>query len=239
MITGYVNIKSVIAKLYRDLGINTEINEAHVIEWVAEVLSKIGSYYQYTEVKKCIELDNGKALLPCDFYRIKDIVYKGNPIAWASNSVVTDYTCEGCSIPQCCTEYEFYINNSFIITNIKTSTVGEESPKICMVYLAVPTDEDGYPLVPDDVYFMEACAKYVTYMLDYREWRKGNIPDKVLNKSETDYLFYVNSARGAANMPGVAQLENLKNIWTRLIPKQDEYNKSFINNGKPERRYRY
>ena len=241
MITGYTNFRTVLNKLYRDLNINTEINETYVVSWISEVLDKIGAYAQYTEYKECLDLTDGKALLPCNFYRIKDISFDSQPVAWNSNSIATDYGCDGCTIPKCCTEYEFYINNSYIITNITPTATGvtDTIPKLCIVYLGIPVDEEGYPLIPDDVYYMEACAKYVTYMLDYQEWRKGNIPDKVLNKSETDYLWYVGAARGAANQPSAAQMENLKSVWVRLIPKMDEYNNLFANTNKQERRYRY
>ena len=73
MVNGYVSFKTVLNKLYRDLNINVEIQESHVAEWVAEVLSKIGTYSQYQEVKTCLELVNGKAQLPLNFYKIVDI----------------------------------------------------------------------------------------------------------------------------------------------------------------------
>ena len=241
MITSYTSIKTVISKLYRDLGLTTEINEAHLVEWIAEALAKIGSFYQYEQSKTCLEIDDdGRVKLPSNFYRIVDIAYKSKPLAWASNNLVNDYGCEGCKIENCCTDHTFYINDCYIVTDIKPTDYDANNPKLlCISYLGVPVDEDGYPKVPDDVYFHEACAKYVTYMLDYRDWRKGNLTDKVFEKSNQDWLWYVGAAKGSANMPSIAQLENLKNVWVRLIPKQNEYNNSFSNNNKQERRYRY
>lgn len=237
MIVGFTSVKTLIAKLYRDLNINTEINESYVIEWVNEVLLKIGAYSQFKEVSKCLTLTDGKACLPNGFYRIVDIMFNSQPLSWASNTMANNYQCEGCNIPKCCTNYTFYINNGFIITNVDSATTVDCSEdKICIVYIGIVVDEDGYPMIPDDVYFMEACAKYVTYMLDYQDWRKGQVADKVMQKSEQDYLFYVNSARGAANMPSVAQLENLKNVMIRLIPKQNEYSNFFANNANQERK---
>ena len=238
MVLGYVTIDTVIAKLYRDLGINTEVNEAHIIEWIAEALDKIGSYAQYEELKECLKLENGKVKLPTNFYRIKDIGYNGQPLAWASPSMLTAYGCEGSGIPVCCTHYSFYIEGCYIITDIDVSQA-ESTQNLNIIYLGVPVDENGYPLIPDDVYFMEATAKYVTYMLDYREWRKGNIPDKIINKSEQDWLFYVNSARGSANMPNERQMANLKNIWTKMIPDMNGDTNFFKQNATRERRIRY
>lgn len=222
MISSYVSFKNVINKLYRDLGVNSELNEAEIIEWCSEVLSKVGSYYQYNEYKDCLELTNGKCKLPNNFDKIVDVTFNSKSISWASNTMYNQYTCNGCKIPSCCTQHTMYINDSYIITNITDKEcITTNSKSLCIIYLGIAVDSEGYPLIPDDIYFMEACAKYVTYMLDYQEWRKGNIPDKVLNKSETDYLFYINSARGSANMPNGQQLENIKNSWVRLIPRQN------------------
>lgn len=238
MITGYTSLKTVIAKLYRDLKISSEINEGYVVEWCAEALSKIGAYSQFVETKECLTLTNGRVTLPAGFYRLKDIAYKNRSLSWSTESMLVEYGCEGCVIPTCCSDYHFYISQNTIITDINIDD-NSGTTDICIIYIGVPVDDDGYPLIPDNVYYMEAMAKYVTYMMDYGDWRKGNIPDKVFQKSENDWLFYVNSARGAANMPSLHQLENLKNMWVRLIPKQNEYNGFFKNNSNQERRYRY
>lgn len=235
MITGFVSIYTIIDKLYNDLGVNKELNESSIISWVNEALLKVGAYSQFIENKECLELTDGKACLPNGFYRLVDIMYDNKPLHWATNTMAANYGCEGCSIPKCCTQHTFYIENNYLITDIKSN----ESQKICIVYLGMPVDDKGYPMIPDDVYFAEACASYVTYKMDYQDWRKGQLADKVLQKSEQDWLFYVNSARGAANMPSLAQLENLKNVLVRLIPKQNEYNTFFTNNGNQERRIRY
>lgn len=234
MISGFVSVKTVLAKLYRDLGVNRELNESSVVEWVNEVLLKVGAYSQFNEISACIELIDGKACVPNGFYKLVDIAYLNQPLHWATNTLANNYQCEGCQIPVCCTGYNFYINDSYIITDIKNSVNPEFPDKICIVYLGMPVDDEGYPMIPDDIYFAEACAKYCTYMLDYQDWRKGQLPDKVFQKSEVDYLFYVKSAKGAANMPNTAQLENLKNIWTKLIPSQGAYNNHFRNISKPE-----
>lgn len=239
MISNFVGVGTVAAKLYRDLGINKEINFSDIVEWCNEVLLKVGAYSQFKEISECIELIDGKACLPNGFYKLVDIAYDMKPLHWATNTMANNYQAECCAIPKCCTQHNFYINDSYIITDIKESVNPDCPDKICVVYLGMPVDCDGYPMIPDDIYFAEVCAKYCTYMLDYQDWRKGQLPDKVFNKSEVDYLFYIKSARGAANAPSLAQLENLKNIMTRLIPKLNDYNTFFLNTSKQEHRKRF
>ncbi len=237
MLGKYVNIRTLIAKLYRDLSISTEIPENNVIEWCAEVLEKIGTYAQYTQNKECLQLVDGKAVLPINFHKIIDIAYNNKPLSWANNSLYSEYSCEGCTIPTCCSEFTFYINDSYIVTNIASTDSNEEDNySLCIVYLGIPVDEEGYPMIPDDVYFMEACAKYVTYKLDYIEWRKGNLADKIIQKSEYDYIFYCGAAKGSANTPSTAQLENYKRQWVKLIPNMNQYNEGFKNLNIQERR---
>lgn len=232
MITKFVNIKYVFSKIYRDLGINYELDESAMIEWAAEALSMIGAYSQFEEISHCLPLVRGKAKLPCGFEKLVDINYNNKPVFWATNTNAHNYQCTGCQIPVCDScGYNFYINDNYLISNINTDT----EANICIVYLGIRVDEDGYPLVPDNVYYFKALTAYITMMLDKQEWRKGKLPDKVWQDSERDWLFYVNSARGAANMPNTAQLENLKNIWKRLMPTPNEYGKGFSNFNKQER----
>lgn len=234
MIVGYNSIRTVISKIYRDLNINEEIPESSIVEWCAEALNMIGAYSQYNEVSDCFELKGGKAKLPCDFYKLVDVRFNGNPMYWATNTNATNYQCKNCQVPICVNncDYTFYINDSYMITNINT----DSTANLCLVYLAIPVDEDGFPLVPDNVYYNKALVAYVTSMLDYQDWRKGKISDKVYEKSNQDWLFYVNSARGAANMPNAAQIQNIKNLWQRLMPNQSAYDQAFKNMNRKENR---
>lgn len=236
MITGYTSIYTLIDKLYRDLGVNYELNELDIVSWTAEALGMIGAYSQYNEISECLNLVNGKAKLPCGFHKLVDINYKGKPVYWATNTNANNYQCNNCSIPSChngnC-DLTFYINNSYLISNINNKN--NEEANICIVYLGIPTDDDGYPMIPDDVYYMKACYSYIVSILDYQEWRKGKLPDKVKEESKADWLFYVNSARGAANMPNTQQMENMAAIFKRLLPSSNEYAKGWKNFTKRER----
>lgn len=230
MIHKFKSSKSIIAGLYRDLGINTEINEGDVIEWVGEALSLIGSYPQLKEEAKILTVENHTVKLPCDFVYLKDINYQGKPLYWSSKSNVTNYNCPDCNvIPTCCTEHNFYIQDGCLNTSLS-------SGDLCIVYLGIPVDEEGFPLVPDDVYFDKALKAYVIYILDKQQFRRGILPEAVYKESKQDWLFYVNSARGSAYMPDASMMDKIKKIWVRLIPKPHEYSNNFLNLENHEKR---
>lgn len=241
MIKNQVSLKYVISKLYRDLNINEELPISSVIEWSAEALEYIGAYGQYISKTTVLIVANHKVELPCDFYRLESISYNNKSLRWSGNTLPGNYMCDTCRLPDCKDCETFYIQDNMLYTSIEHTT---DEPSItstntlCITYTAIPTDEEGFPLVPDDVYYMKALTTYITYMLDWQQWRKGKIPDKVFQYSEKEWLFYVNSARGSANMPDLAKLENLKSTWQRLLPLNNEYNLLFRNLGKQERLYK-
>lgn len=231
MIYKYKSSKSIIAKLYRDLGSNTELNESHLYEWIGEALLKIGSYAQYKNNSVELTIANNRVALPCDFVYPIDLAHDSLPMAWSSKSMITNYFCEDCNkIPTCCTQDTFYIQDGYLNTSFQDGTV-------CMVYQAVAIDDEGFPMVPDNVYFDEALASYCTFKLDRIEFRKGKIAKDVYMESQRDWLFYVNSARGSANMPDEAKLANLRNVWVRLLPIQNDRNSFFSNINSPERKF--
>lgn len=230
MIVNFKSSKALIAGLYRDLGVNTELDESSIIEWIGEALSMIGSYAQMKEVSTILTVANHTVSLPCDFVYPKDVTFQGKPLSWSTKSAANNYQCEDCNtIPTCCTDYNFYIADGCLNTSL-------ESGDLCIVYQAVPVDEEGFPLVPDNVYFDKALKAYVTYMLDKIQFRRGLIPEVVYRESSRDWLFYVNSARGSAYMPDASQMDRLQKVWVRLIPKPHEFSNNFRNLENHERR---
>lgn len=65
----YVSADRIIAKLYRDLGLE-DINETDVIEWCGEALEAIGTITLYEEAVAFIEIENHQADLPNGLHSI-------------------------------------------------------------------------------------------------------------------------------------------------------------------------
>jgi hypothetical protein len=65
----YVSLDRIIAKLYRDLGLE-EISETDIVEWAGEALEGIGAINLYEEVVTFAEVKNHKLDIPCGLYSI-------------------------------------------------------------------------------------------------------------------------------------------------------------------------
>jgi len=116
--------------------------------------------------------------------------------------------------------YKYFINNNYIKTNIRNGY-------IMLAYQAIPTDNDGYPMIPDDVDFIEALYWYVTMKLLYPEWKLGRVRDEVYYDARRSWNFTCKKAYGNAMMPNIDQLESIKNQWLRLIPEIHEHANGF------------
>jgi len=126
----------------------------------------------------------------------------------------------------------FDLNNNNI-------TLSAKEGKVCMAYLAIPTDEEGLPLIPDDVSYKLAVKKYLTMKLDYIEWRRGTIAPQVFDHSEREWMWYVGQAGNKAKMPGVDELEAIKNMTMRLIPRVNAHETFFKGLGSPSIRKKH
>lgn len=221
MISGYTSIKPLIAKVYRDLKLTEEDRWVSMIEWAAEAINLIGAFQQYIQKTEILTVTGKRTSLPCDFYQLQQIEYQGVPLVEGSGTFDTTDDCKDCNNNQTKNRYIYTINNSYVFTNFDGD--------ICMSYLAIPIDDEGFPLIPDSVVYYDAIFRYIVMKIYYVDFLAGRLPLAVYDKLENDWLTKCMAARGKANMPNLDQMENIKNSWVRLIPQMNEHASFFTN----------
>lgn len=98
-------------------------------------------------------------------------------------------------------------------------------------YDAVPTDEDGYPLIPDMTSFMEAIYWYVTMKMKYPEYLNGKLNREVYYDIKRSWNFYRKQAYAEALMPNEDSLESIKNTWNKLYPEMNDHSTFYSHSG--------
>ena len=121
----------------------------------------------------------------------------------------------------------FDINNNNITLSVKEG-------KVCMAYLAIPTDINGLPLIPEDTSYQLAVKKYLTMKIDYIAWRRGELQQAIFQHSEQEWQWYVGQAGNKAKMPNIDQIEAIKNQTMRLLPNINAHETFFKNQVAPE-----
>ena len=152
------------------------------------------------------------------------------PLAYCTTAFPNAESCPECINQTTKVKECYFIEND----RIKTSFA---SGKVCLSYKAFPTDEDCYPLVPDDISFKEAMFWYVyKKMLLGGETPVENGINYVF--AEQQWKYYCTQARNAANYPDIDRYESFMNQWVRLIPNINRHSAGFENLGTRETLHR-
>lgn len=217
MIYKLTSIKPLIAKVYRDLNLQEESRWVDMIEWAAEALEHIGSYPQFKRKTEEVTIENHIGTLPCDFFKLEAVAFN-NPISHSqlkphSGSFDFNYDISDVAdgINNSKVENGYTIDNCYIKTNFSEGTV-------TISYLAFYVDEDGFPMIPDDVSYREAIFRYIIMKLYFADYLTGKINPNIYRDMENEWHRYCMQARANANMPDLQQLESIKEMWVRLIP---------------------
>jgi hypothetical protein len=83
--------------------------------------------------------------------------------------------------------------------------------------MAFPTDEECYPMVPDDISFREAMFWYIYKKLLLQGEQFMN-PRIQYEFAEMQWQKYCTQARNAANYPDIDRYESFMDQWVRLVP---------------------
>ena len=144
------------------------------------------------------------------------------PLQYGASTFHKSMHCEGCVNEN--THYE----DTYIVDcdYIKTSFV---SGKICLSYMAFPTDEDCFPLVPNDISFMEAMFWYIykKILLSLKAPAELKANGIDYGFAEQQWKYYCTQARNAANFPDIDRYESFMNQWVRMIPNMNRHDLGF------------
>jgi hypothetical protein len=121
----------------------------------------------------------------------------------------------------------YRLNNNYIFTNFEEGSVE-------ISYTAFVTDDDGYPMVPDDERYIRALVAYCEYSIARKMFLQDKLTERKYAMLEQDWLFYVRSASSYAHIPNVDGAESLKNQMSRLIGFAHHHATQFNYRNQPE-----
>jgi len=152
------------------------------------------------------------------------------PLQYGASTFHRSMHCEGCINENAQYEETYIVDCDYIKTSF-------ESGKICISYMAFPTDEECYPLIPDDISFKEAMFWYIykKLLLSNPKFKNNGINYQL---AEAQWKYYCTQARNAANYPDIDRYESFMNQWVRLIPDINRHDLMFEQLNTRENLYR-
>lgn len=211
----YINIKVVLDRILRhplmqDLSLET------AVDYTIDFMRIVGMPRMFTEKVVRITIDKYRALLPCDYYQTIQIrIPGGHALVYSTDSF--HMSNKGNSST-------YKIQGNIIYTSI-------ESGELELAYLAISTDTDGYPLLPDNSSFTRALELYIKKQWFTILFDLGKITSAVLQNTQQEYAWAVGDCQSEFNRMSIDQMEAFSNSWRTMILRDHQHSSGFIGDG--------
>lgn len=208
----YINIKVVLDRILRhplmqDLSLET------AVDYTIDFMRIVGMPRMFTEKVVRITIDKYRALLPCDYYQTIQIrIPGGHALVYSTDS----FHMSNKGNPS-----TYKIQGNIIYTSI-------ESGELELAYLAISTDEDGYPLLPDNSSFTRALELYIKKQWFTILFDLGKITSAVLQNTQQEYAWAVGDCQSEFNRMSIDQMEAFSNSWRTMILRDHQHSSGFI-----------
>lgn len=250
MVNGnYVSLANVMWKVMKH-GLCQELTYEEAAEYALECLKLLGAPSAYENKLYSAELVNYKASIPCDILVVNGVRYLDSKDAQEHNHSRFIAMREATNIYHFDrneheqdqnrdtdfdlranhrnSEFTYKLQNGVIFTSMRDGCVE-------IAYKGLTTDEDGFPMIPDNEKVSLALEYYILSRYLEPMWLAGKITDKAFEYIQQKRYFYVPSAFTALQMPGIDMLESTMNSINRLVLSSTAHENFYKKAGEQER----
>lgn len=217
----------------------SELTYEECAEYALEFIKILGAPVAYENKLIVLDLLSYKAELPCDLLYLNGVRYitglqnnvTGIAMRESSNVYHLDpiefNNSDSNSIYNSNSEFTYKIQKGIIFTS-------QCNGCIQISYQGIATDENGYPLIPDNEKVMIGMEYYILSRYLEPLWMMGKITDKAFEYIQQKRYFYTPSAFTALQMPSVDKMETVMNGINRLIINTSAHQNFFKKFGEKE-----
>lgn len=241
----YISLNQIISKYYRDFKIQDSDIWQDLIEWSAEAVQWIGlTTTARANLNRIFKVTNRQLCLPCDFLGNPQVAFNGRKVLPLEGTMVpiftpTDFTdlleaeiaistlVTGVSSTSSNIDYRYWIDDCYMKFNFELN-------QITISYLGSRVDDKGFPLIPDIIEYKTALIAYFTKMRSYPDFISGKMSVTIWDKIEEDWDHRCMQARVEKIKPDLDDMEQIKNMWTRLIPNMNAATTFYHGMGAPD-----
>ena len=224
----YTSAKTVLAKLYSDLNLQLEVRVEDVLEWVCEGMEYIGVPAQYTDMEFEGEIDNYRMFLPCDLIMIKQVLVNGAVVNFSNHTAMrtlkVGHKNQAFNTP----EVTYNQESGCLLLSIQRG-------KVRVFYLGLKTDSEGFPMVLDEIRYLDALINYVIFKVKKAEMFSGRISPQEFEYYKMDWEKARIRAATFASMPDPERAVSIGRQFQRLIPNISAHKQMFADYASLER----
>lgn len=227
-----VSLKIILDKVLRDSLFNG-LSFEQAIDYCISFFSFVDVSELY--IDKFIELpfEDYRAELPIDLVNINQVMINNYPSRYATDTFHLAYkdlpigsNFESQSIIKRPADLTFKVQGDYIYASIDSGTFS-------LSYKAIPIDEEGYPLIPDNPTLHRALQTFVELSYLRILWRNNKVSDKVYQDAQQLYYFAVGAYETDARKLDLSKSEVIANLNT-ILPRRSEFINRYRNLGTAE-----
>ena len=243
----YISIKSILGTIVNYPFVEG-IAKEDIALYLAEFLRKVGAPISFLDKIDTIDILNNKGDLPNDILYIRGtrvacdgLILSNNStyncdnkqgyisLKYASDIYHTGYHCTDTGDElDMNADFTYSLNGGRIFTSFKEGCIE-------MSYKGLMVDDQGFPMIPDDVKVIEALKYYILWKYAEPAYYRKDVPRDIYDDIKTQYAFYVGAAQNSLNMPSPDQMQTLQNGLIRLIRNTQWHEEGWRNFTKKEK----
>lgn len=204
------------------------LNFERAINYAVRFIERIGMPQEFQEKTEVIEVNDCRAMLPCDFFEmiqvrlveckenVHDVIFRNSTDSFHMSKKHRNMHDQR--------DLTYKIQNNVIFTSIETG-------KIEIAYRAMMIDDEGYPMIPDNSSFIDALGLFIKKRHAEKLVENGKLDIRIYQMIQKEYAFTVGQASNDLIRPDMDKMEAITNMWNQLIPRHNEHNKAFVHEG--------
>jgi len=189
-----------------------------------DVLKLIGAPAIFQAQPTILSVSEYRTQIPCNLHKIISVSRFNNnffsPLVKDTSNRATNHGCLAKVGVNSVNVDTYEVKRGFIYFDF-------EEGDIELNFSAIAVDEDGYPMIPDNVSVIKAIEAAIKVSHYTVKFDMGDISERVLNKAEQEYAWYIGQAQTSLIMPDVDEMESIKNSLIRLTHNLNEHNTGF------------
>lgn len=218
-----------------------EIPFETILDYLVDFIQIVGCPSLYEEKTGIIEICDYRGILPCDYVSMIQVrtaylkdsssasdypgIRKHATYRYASDSF--HMSPDKYDVGRGGTDLTYKIQGGIIYTSTKNTPIE-------IAYKAIATDNEGFPLIPDNASFRRAFTAYIK-----AEWFRilfdlNKITLQSLQQALQDYAWAVGDCEAEFHRLSLDKAETLFNTWRTLIIRDNGHKTGFANTGAKE-----
>lgn len=213
-----VSIKRVANKLMQN-PLLKELNWEFIVSNGVECMRILGTPAMFVPKREAIEIKNSRGSIPIDIEKIEQVFKVSDngllPMTKAQDTLQEHFD----MFPSAQNDLNgstYTMSHGKIYPNFTEGTV-------VIVYKGIATDEECWPLLPDNAELLRAVETYIKWKWYDILNDMDKLSDRKLAKAEQDYMWNAGQAQSNLQMPDIDEMEALVNQITQILPSRTQH----------------